>query len=283
MMRLFVLLTVLLTAAGGAFAQSYPDKPVRIIVPFIAGSAPDVMARQAATRLTSGLGQQVIVENKPGVAGSLGAEVAARAAPDGYTLMLLTSSHVLNKFLYARVNYDVLKDFAPITLVTRIPSLMVVPPASPVARPAVSQTSVPSAATMCGTSFLSTRPPSLLPFSAIGALAPHRERFPEGQLVAVHRPTGQIAGAHFALRDGESIQGFVDRLSPLFFDPSFEPFVTNKTPQEGRDLLLASANNLYVNVTMKDLDGFVAAAGFDGAGNGLAARGAALATSRKES
>ena len=131
-MRLFVLLTILLTAAGGAFGQSYPDKPVRIIVPFIAGSAPDVMARQAATRLTSGLGQQVIVENKPGVAGSLGAEVAARAAPDGYTLMLLTSSHVLNKFLYARVNYDVLKDFAPITLVTRIPSLMVVPPASPV-------------------------------------------------------------------------------------------------------------------------------------------------------
>jgi tripartite-type tricarboxylate transporter receptor subunit TctC len=120
-----------LFAAGGAARAEYPDKPVRIIVPFIAGSAPDVVARQAAQRLTTGLGQQFIVENKPGAAGNIGAEVAARAAPDGYTLLMFTSSHVLNRFLYARVNYDALKDFVPITMVTRIPSLMVVPPSSP--------------------------------------------------------------------------------------------------------------------------------------------------------
>ena len=119
-----------LFAAGTAQAE-YPDKPVRIIVPFIAGSAPDVAARQAAQRLTAGLGQQFIIENKPGAAGNIGAEVAARAAPDGYTLLLLTSSHVQNKFLYARINYDVARDFVPITMITRIPSLMVVPSSSP--------------------------------------------------------------------------------------------------------------------------------------------------------
>ena len=74
---------------------------MRIIVPFIAGSAPDVAARQVAQRLTAGLGQQFVVDNKPGAAGNIGAEVAARAAPDGYSLMLLTSSHVLAPFLYA--------------------------------------------------------------------------------------------------------------------------------------------------------------------------------------
>jgi tripartite-type tricarboxylate transporter receptor subunit TctC len=126
---------LLMAAAGllvaGAAQAEYPDRPVRLIVPFIAGSAPDVAARQVAQRLTAGLGQQFVVDNKPGAAGNIGAEVAARAAPDGYSLMLMTSSHVLNPFLYARVNYDAIKDFVPVTMITRIPSLMVVPPSSP--------------------------------------------------------------------------------------------------------------------------------------------------------
>jgi tripartite-type tricarboxylate transporter receptor subunit TctC len=126
-----LLAAVLSLFAAGAARAEYPDRPVRIIVPFIAGSAPDVAARQVAQRLTAGLGQQFIVENKPGVAGNIGAEVAARATPDGYTLLLLTSSQVLNRFLYAKVNFDALKDFVPITMITRIPSLMVVPPSSP--------------------------------------------------------------------------------------------------------------------------------------------------------
>ena len=106
-MKLLALLALAasLLTAGAAQAQ-YPDKPVRIIVPFIAGSAPDVAARQVAQRLTASLGQQFVVDNKPGVAGNIGAEVAARAAPDGYSLMLMTSSHVLSPLLYARVNYD---------------------------------------------------------------------------------------------------------------------------------------------------------------------------------
>ena len=132
MSRTRALLAAALSLLAAAAARAdYPDKPVRIIVPFIAGSAPDVAARQAAQRLTIGLGQQFIVENKPGAAGNIGAEVAARAAPDGYTLMLMTTSHVQNKFLYARLNYDVQKDFVPVTMITRIPSLMVVPPSSP--------------------------------------------------------------------------------------------------------------------------------------------------------
>ena len=131
-MRWLALVSAALALLSAAAARAeYPDKPVRIIVPFIAGSAPDVAARQVAQRLTSGLGQQFIIDNKPGVAGNLGAEVAARAAPDGYTLLLFTSSHVLNRFLYAKVNFDAVKDFVPITMITRIPSLMVVPPSSP--------------------------------------------------------------------------------------------------------------------------------------------------------
>lgn len=132
-MRPFVLalLAVVLSGAVGSAHADYPDKPVRLIVPYIAGSAPDVVARQAAQRLTAGLGQQFVIENKPGAAGNIGAEVAARAAPDGYTLLLLTSSHMQNKFLYSKVNYDVARDFVPITILTRIPSLMVVPPSSP--------------------------------------------------------------------------------------------------------------------------------------------------------
>ena len=119
---------VLCTAGAGA---QYPDKPVRLTVPFIAGSAPDVVARNIAQRLTMGLGQQFVVENKPGAGGNIGAEAAARGAPDGYSLLLMTSSHTLNPFVYARVNYDVVKDFAAITMIARGPSLMVVPPSSP--------------------------------------------------------------------------------------------------------------------------------------------------------
>src|SRR5882757_1504014 len=101
-MRSLALLTMAACLGTASAAQAeYPDKPVRIIVPFIAGSAPDVAARQVAQRLTAGLGQQFVVDNKPGAGGNIGAEIAARTAPDGYSLMLMTSSHVLNPFLYA--------------------------------------------------------------------------------------------------------------------------------------------------------------------------------------
>ena len=120
----------LLFSVGQASAQ-YPDRPVRLIVPFTAGGSPDTTARRVAQRLTQELNQQFIVENKPGAAGNIGAESAARATPDGYTLLVMANSHVINPALYARVNYDVIKDFTPICLIVRGGHLMVVPPESP--------------------------------------------------------------------------------------------------------------------------------------------------------
>jgi tripartite-type tricarboxylate transporter receptor subunit TctC len=132
-MRWFAALIVAaLALAGVARAQApYPSQTVKIIVPFIAGSAPDVAARIVSERLAAGLDQTFIVDNKPGASGNIGAEVAVRAPNDGYTLLLLTGSHVINPHLYAKIGYDPVKDFTPITIITRLPSLMVVPPSSP--------------------------------------------------------------------------------------------------------------------------------------------------------
>ena len=128
--------TLLLSAASllaciGQAAAEYPDRPVRLIVSFTAGGSPDTTARRVAQRLTQELGQQFIVENKPGAAGNIGAEQAARAAPDGYTLMVMANSHVINPALYGKVNYDPMKDFTPICLLVRGGHMMVVQPESP--------------------------------------------------------------------------------------------------------------------------------------------------------
>jgi tripartite-type tricarboxylate transporter receptor subunit TctC len=131
-MRWLALLSAACVFAHMAQASAqYPDKPVRIIVPFTAGGTPDTAARRVAQRLTAELNQQFIVENRPGAAGNIGAETAARAAPDGYTLLLMANSHVINPALYAKLNYDPIKDFTPICLLARGSSLMVVPNASP--------------------------------------------------------------------------------------------------------------------------------------------------------
>ncbi len=121
------------TVSAGALpaAAEYPDRPVRLIVPFTAGGSPDTTARRVAQRLTQELKQQFVVENRPGAAGNIGAETAARSAPDGYTLMMMANSHVINPALYAKINYDVIKDFTPICLIVRGASMMVVPAGSP--------------------------------------------------------------------------------------------------------------------------------------------------------
>lgn len=127
-----LIVAALALLGGPVLAQApYPNQTVKIIVPFIAGSAPDVAARVVAERLGAGLNQVFIIDNKPGASGNIGAEVAVRAPADGYTLLLLTGSHVINPHLYAKIGYDPVKDFAPITIITRLPSLMVVPPSSP--------------------------------------------------------------------------------------------------------------------------------------------------------
>ncbi len=122
--------SMMLILAWPAAAQ-YPNKPIKLIVPFIAGSAPDVLARNVSERLSARLGQPVVIENRGGAGGNVGAEFASKQPADGYTLMLATSSHLVNPILYGKVGYDPVKDFAPVALLIRMPSLMIVPNDSP--------------------------------------------------------------------------------------------------------------------------------------------------------
>jgi tripartite-type tricarboxylate transporter receptor subunit TctC len=116
-------LTALMSAAG---AQEWPTRPLRIVVPFPAGGSADVQSRVIAEALAQSLGQPVIVDNKPGAGGNIGAAEAARAQPDGYTLfMATTGTHATNINLYKSLPYDPVKDFAPLTLVTINPQLIV--------------------------------------------------------------------------------------------------------------------------------------------------------------
>ena len=121
------------TAAGPAWAQApYPSKPVTILVGFPPGTATDTVARMVGDRLAQRLGQQFIVENKPGAGGSIAAGLGARAKPDGYTLMIGASApQAINPHVYPNLNYDARKDFAPIGLLTWLPYLFVVSPDNP--------------------------------------------------------------------------------------------------------------------------------------------------------
>lgn len=131
LMSLRTVLAVVAVMLAWPAAAQYPNKPVKLIVPFIAGSAPDVLARNVAERLGARLGQPVVIENRGGAGGNVGAEFAAKQVADGYTLMLATSSHLVNPILYGKVGYDPVKDFAPVALLIRMPSLMIVPNDSP--------------------------------------------------------------------------------------------------------------------------------------------------------
>ncbi len=122
-----------LLAAACGWAQSYPAKPVRMVVTFSPGSGSDTIGRIVAGGMTQAMGQQVLVENRAGAAGNIGAELAAKAPPDGYTLFQLTMAHAANVILYdKKLNYDVVRDFAPVTLLASSPSIVVVHPSLPV-------------------------------------------------------------------------------------------------------------------------------------------------------
>ena len=131
MRRVFALVVALLSAAP-AFAQSYPDRPIRIIVPTPAGGPVDVMARLVAAALPASLGQNVFVENKPGAGNTLGSRLAAEAAPDGYTLMVSAASGlIMSPMIYSTAGYDT-SSFAPVALIAETPQLLVVNPQLPV-------------------------------------------------------------------------------------------------------------------------------------------------------
>ena len=123
---------VVLVTWGGVQAQSYPSKPVRLIVPFPAGGATDLFARTLSQKLGEKLGASLVVENRPGAGGTLGSDLAAKASPDGYTLLLSTSStHSIGPNLNPRMPYDAVRDFTPISQVGNAPSIMLVPNSSP--------------------------------------------------------------------------------------------------------------------------------------------------------
>ncbi|MFN0164011.1 MAG: Bug family tripartite tricarboxylate transporter substrate binding protein [Burkholderiales bacterium] len=117
---------------GAALAQAWPAKPVRFIVPYIPGSAPDVLARTLAERLGGPLGQSLVIENRPGAGGNIGTEMVAKAPPDGYTIGLATSAIATNPWLYRKIGFDPLTDFTLLNLTTVMPHVLVVHTDTPI-------------------------------------------------------------------------------------------------------------------------------------------------------
>ena len=124
--------TLLQGVSGLGFAQTYPARAVHIVVPYPPGGPTDIVARGIGQKLAERLRQPFVIENKPGAGGNIGAEAAAKAPPDGYTLLLGTTAHVINPWLFKNLNYDFARDFVPIALLTSLPLVAVVPANSPV-------------------------------------------------------------------------------------------------------------------------------------------------------
>src|ERR1700694_5415088 len=126
------LAAALAVAASLSHAQSYPNRPIRVIVPFSPGGAVDGTMRLIAQELSKRLGQGVIVENKPGAGATIGSEMVAKAAPDGYTLLLASQTNAISATLYPQLSFDPVEDFAPVSLIGREPGVLVVNPSFPV-------------------------------------------------------------------------------------------------------------------------------------------------------
>jgi tripartite-type tricarboxylate transporter receptor subunit TctC len=125
--------TVLVGAAGLAHAQAFPSRPVTIVIPFPPGGISDNSARVIAQKAAAGLDQPIVIENRPGAGGQIGADVVKSAKPDGHTLYLANiGSHGINQSLYSKLSYDPMKDFEPVTILFSSPNLVVVPASSPV-------------------------------------------------------------------------------------------------------------------------------------------------------
>ena len=118
-------------ATMSAFAQDYPSKPVRIVVPFAPGGGTDLSARVIAQKLSESLGANFVVDNRPGAAGIVGTEMIAKSKPDGYALLVVSSSHAINPAMYPKLPYDTARDFVPISLLLSGPSLVVAHPSLP--------------------------------------------------------------------------------------------------------------------------------------------------------
>jgi tripartite-type tricarboxylate transporter receptor subunit TctC len=127
-----MLVLALLTTTLGAQAQSYPNKPIRLICPFPPGGAVDIASRATAHTLSQLLGQPVTVDNRPGAGGNIGAEITAKSAPDGYTLLMTTSGIMgINPALYSKIPFDSIKDFAPVSMLVSLNNVLVLNPSVP--------------------------------------------------------------------------------------------------------------------------------------------------------
>ena len=126
-------LTVIVAGTAPVAAADYPTKPIRLVVPFPPGGTTDILARAVAQKLSETWNQQVIVDNRPGAGGNIGADLVAKAPPDGYTLVMGTvGTHAINPNLYSKMPYDHVKDFSPVILVAGVPNVLVVNPSLPV-------------------------------------------------------------------------------------------------------------------------------------------------------
>ena len=133
-LRIFALAAMVFTASfftRPLQAQTYPAKPVRIVVPIAPGGGTDIIARMIAQKLSEAVGQQFIVDNRPGAGGIIGTEVVAKAPPDGYVLLLTPTSHTINPAIYAKLPYDTVKDFAPVSLLVSVTTIFVSHPSLP--------------------------------------------------------------------------------------------------------------------------------------------------------
>jgi tripartite-type tricarboxylate transporter receptor subunit TctC len=120
-----------LFALAHAFAQTYPNRPIRLVIPYPAGGTTDGVARLVMPKVSQALGQQVVIDNRPGASGTIGEGIVAKAAPDGYTLLMVFDSHAVNPSLYKKLPYDSFADLTPISLLVTAPVYLVVPLASP--------------------------------------------------------------------------------------------------------------------------------------------------------
>ena len=155
-----------------AQAGSYPDKPVRFVVPYPPGGGTDVIARIVQAKFQAALGQQIVIENKGGAGGSLGTELVAKSAPDGYTVLFTLSSHTINPAIFPKLNYDTQKDFEPVGLVASLPQILVANPQFP-------------ANTVAAMTALAKAKPGTMAFASVGNGSP-----------------GHLAGELHALRIG---------------------------------------------------------------------------------
>jgi len=128
MRRYLASLAALLVAAVAHAQSAYPDRPIRFIVPFTAGSGTDIIARTVGEAMSRSLGQPIVVENHPGAGGTLGAALVAKSAPDGYTLLIHSAGHVANAAIYPSLPYDTLRDFAGVTTLASLPNVLITSP-----------------------------------------------------------------------------------------------------------------------------------------------------------